>query len=92
MASRSAEIRALATGANLEITDSQVRAVAAQAGVYESDASPAAGLHHLALTEHCGGTVAARFYYLHRGLPANLGLEITVFAAAGEPIDSQDFG
>lgn len=90
-----AEIRAIAARARLPISDAQVHAIADQAAVYESDASPAAGLHHITLardTATAAGAIAASFHYLHLGLPRDLGLEVTVFGVDGDAIYSLDFG
>jgi len=90
------EIRALATQAELPISDAQITAIVDTIAVYESDDSPCAGLHHLSLGDArmsaCAGAVEAEFSYLHRGLPRHLGLEVTVFAVDGTVVHSQDFG
>jgi hypothetical protein len=93
MGSDASEIRALAAQARVTATDAQVQAVADLSRVYESDASPAAGLHHIVLgRDTTCDAIQARFHYLHRGLPLHLGLEVMVLAVDGTVVDSQDFG
>lgn len=90
------DIRALAADARLPITEAQVQAIADQAAIYDSGASHAAGLHHVAIKAYPEaaprGAVCGCFHYLQRGLPKHLGLEMTVFAPGGRTLDSQDFG
>lgn len=88
------EIRAIASRCRLPITDAQVARIARQGRVYESPGSDCAGLHHLHLApgEHAPRSIAAHFHYLHRGLPQDPGLEVTVFADDGSVLDTQDYG
>jgi hypothetical protein len=91
-----ADIKKAAHGMQLDISDAQAKAIAAQCAVYEHADSPAAGLHHIVIERDAftglRRTVQVRFHYLHHGLPSNLGLEVTIFGVDGEPVDSQDFG
>ena len=90
------QIRESAARARLPISDAQVAALVATICVYESAASPCAGLHHLSLGDarmtNFAGAIEAEFSYLHRGLPRHLGLEVTVFAVDGAVVYSQDHG
>src|SRR6185437_10889736 len=90
------EIRAIAARARLPISNAQVNAIVTQARVYENTAGAAAGLHHLTLndarSDNFAGAVRADFHYLRRGLPRELGLEVTEFAVDGVAVCSQDFG
>lgn len=91
-----ADIRRAAEEAQIDITDAQVKAIAAQAAVYEQPETPAAGLHHIVLEReglaNLPEAIEAHFHYLRLDSPSQLGLEVTIFGMDGEVRGSQDFG
>jgi hypothetical protein len=76
----------------------QRAAIAAQAAVYGTDRTICKGLsHHVPRPasywgDYPTGAVAVEFCYIPADLDDPLGLEVTVFAADGTVLDSQDFG
>jgi hypothetical protein len=80
-----------------EATNDQVTAIQNQAGFYDQDWCTANGLRKIQRWEGDGsetsnGNIAVGFQYIPEDDDDGTGLEVTIFAADGSVVGSQDFG